>query len=182
MPRSKPSGFPKFYWISIILTAFCIGVTKISDKFGEYAGWSTTLTDFYVGKWHTANALVNQSIIVEEQSRICIKVESYEFWPVNVGSRLNSVAHSPLVEESDQHGFDFRFLRAHSSWWWMFWVFSNFASRSYWKHYVLLRATIVFKKFGSLSAIKMSWTSKIKTCFWSSLKLWNVQTFCSSKY
>lgn len=83
---------------------------------------------FWYRKMAHSDAFVNRSIVVEEQLWVYIEVESYEFWPVNIGSRSNSVTHSPLVEESDQHDFDFRFLRAHFSWWWIFWVFSNFVA------------------------------------------------------
>ena len=46
-----------------------------------------------------------------------------------------------------------------------------FVSGSYWKHRVSSPATIVFKKFESLSAVKMTpWTFQTRACFWSSLK------------
>ena len=97
--------------------------------------------------------------------------------------------HPFRIEGSDQHGFDFRFLQAHFSWWWVFWASPN-CTVSLCKWFVLKTPCCItshdfFLKFGSVSADKtMSWACEPRECFWSSFKLCGknrAQTFCSFK-
>ena len=143
MPRSKPSRSPKLYQISMLLNEFWVWGTKSSHTVTNLV---STQDGQGLGPILMPENYARRCTCKPEHCRegatsclaLCIEVEPYEFWPANVAWRLDNIAYSPWtfgnkllmnhpfrIEESDKHGFDFRFFQAHFSWLWVFWAFPN---------------------------------------------------------